>query len=337
MVESILKDLLSAPKELLGSLIEPLDTDRRAAVVARLQEGWTRSVHEDLVVHLFRATRGESLARLKDLLDGGRGHRDLHQLVFHDVDDDERRAAILAHFAEEARALPRRLHILSDIDDTVICNWKDVRYPKKTLYPGVVAFYEELSGPSSPAKLSLTFLSARPGDRTGIVERKTLESLEKLGLIGATMLAGALSSALGNARIAAKKLDNFLEYASVYPERDFVFVGDSGQGDVVFGEAMLERSTSAHTVFIHDVVSTPEGRRDDLRKKNVHLFDSYVGAAAIARQRGLLSAAAARRVRDAVFHDIERIAWSSPADREARLVEIARDEAALGALEEIAR
>ena len=275
-IERVLEELLRAPGETLETLVEALDLDARAAVVARLQEGWTRGSHERLVVQLFRATRGAALAQLKEVLDGGRGHRDLHQLLFHDVDDRERRASILAHFADEARELPRRLHILSDIDDTVLCNWKDERYPRKVVYPGVVAFYEELSGmrEAETKKLSLTFVSARPGDRMGIVEKKTLASLERLGLVGATMLAGSFASVFTNARIAAKKLENFLEYAAVYPERDFVFVGDSGQGDVVFGEAMLGRSSAAHSVFIHDVVATPPARRQELRAKNVFLFDS---------------------------------------------------------------
>lgn len=330
MVEALLKELLSAPKTALEEMVAELDLERRALLLAELQSGWTRAVHEELCSVLFRATRGETLVKLKELLDGGRGHRDLHQLLFHDVDDVQWRTSIIEHFAEEARQATRRLHVLSDIDDTVLCNWKDERYPKKTLYPGVVTFYRELSGlgPDSTSRLALTFVSARPGDRLGIVESKTLDGLSVLGLVGATMLAGTFSSALGNARIAAKKLENFLEYTSVYPERDFVFVGDSGQGDVAFGEAMMEKSKAAHTVFIHDVVATPEARRAELREKNVFLFDTYAGAALVAKKRGLLSEEAAKRVVAAVRKELEEVPWRTQAEKDARLADLARDEAA---------
>ena len=35
----------------------------------------------------------------------------------------------------------------------------------------------------------------------------------------------------------------FLQYARLYPEYDFVFFGDNGQGDVFAAESMVDDST----------------------------------------------------------------------------------------------
>ena len=41
--------------------------------------------------------------------------------------------------------------------------------------------------------------------------------------------------------MAVKKLQNFELYQALYPEFDFIFVGDSGQGDVSLGTMLLEK------------------------------------------------------------------------------------------------
>lgn len=174
------------------------------------------------------------------------------------------------------KARPRK--ILSDVDDTLFSSGGffpagvDTAYPRHVLYPGVLAFYRELDFAAvrassddlagvSPAQdvtldphhrslANLVFLSARPRtyqDRSERHQYDTFAVLQRThGLHSRpTLLAGDLRSGLslmsGDAEpVALKKLLNFQQYASLYPEYSFVFVGDNGQGDVRLGELLKE-------------------------------------------------------------------------------------------------
>ncbi|UQA58317.1 phosphatase domain-containing protein [Polyangium aurulentum] len=306
-----------------------LDIPARAALVRSLQKGVTSGIFERAVRDVLVGTRGPDLLRLKASIDAGGSRHDLHALLFCDLDDEALREEILAHFAAEAKVPSPEIKILSDIDDTFYANWKDRRYPPKTVYPGVLAFYAELDrGPGEvPGRMGdLVFVTARPGDRTGFVEDATHAALLGRGAPPSTILAGSFRRILTNSAIAAKKLENFLEYRRVYPEHGFVFVGDSGQGDIAFGEGMIAAAPAAvRGVFIHDVVATPEARREELRGRDVWLFDTYAGAAAIALKRGLISAEGAHRVAEAASAELPKIAFSSEEARAAREAELSRD------------
>ncbi|WP_437577122.1 phosphatase domain-containing protein [Sorangium sp. So ce887] len=326
-----LLDLLTA--ERLGDLGIPA----RAALASALQRGRTGRRDEQALRRLWLGTRGADVTRLKNAVDGRGGYRDLHQLFYHDIDDDALREELLAHLAREAAAVTTRdMKILSDIDDTFYANWKDARYPKKTVYPGVLQFYAELDrGPGpEPARLGdLTFVTARPGDRLGLVEDATLRALAERGQLAATVLAGSFTRLIGNRTIAEKKLENFLEYRRLYPEYGFVFVGDSGQGDVHFGQRMLELAPeSVHAIFIHDVVATPERARQELAVSGVHLFDTYIGAATTAIERGLLGLEGAARVAEAALAAFAAIPFPSHEGRAPRRLELLRDAARLNEL-----
>lgn len=304
----------------------------RARLVGALQEGRTGAGAERAIRDVFLGTRGRDLTALKNALDGGRGHRDLHQLLFHDIDDAAVRAEIVAHVEREAASLPagrRELKVLSDIDDTVYANWKDERFPAKTVYPGVLALFRELDrGPGEEAEREgdLTFVSARPGDRAGLVERRTLEGLRERGVPAATMLAGSFRRLIGNARIAQGKYERFDEYRRLYPEYAFAFIGDSGQGDAVFGARLVElHPASVVAVLIHDVVATPEREREEQRRRGVLFFDTYVGAAVLAYERGLIHREGLLRVARAAEGELAAIAFQDGAARAARQAELARD------------
>ncbi|WP_437570369.1 phosphatase domain-containing protein [Sorangium sp. So ce542] len=324
-----LLELLTA--ERLGDLGVPA----RAALASALQRGRTGRRDEQALRRLWLGTRGADVTRLKNALDGRGRYHDLHQLFYHDIDDDGLREELLAHIAAEA--VPTgEVKILSDIDDTFYANWKDERYPKKTVYPGVLQFYAELDrgpGPEPGRAGDLTFVTARPGDRLGLVEDATLRALAARGQLAATVLAGSFTRLIGNRAIAEKKLENFLEYRRLYPEYGFVFVGDSGQGDIHFGQRMLELApASVRAIFIHDVVATSERARQELAVGGVHLFDTYLGAAAVALERGLLGPEGAARVAEAALEAFAAIAFPSHEGREPRRLEMARDAARLNDL-----
>lgn len=302
----------------------------RAGLIFALQKGATHDLAERMIRDLFLGARGRELTEFKNLLDGRGSYHDLQQLLFSDVDDPVVRQEILAHIRREAMAAPSGENkILSDIDDTFIANWKDTRYPPKTVYPGVLQYYRELDrGPGViPGREGdLTFVSARPMDPLGLIEDRTLATLREHGVSSAVMLSGAFTHLLGNSRIAEKKFDNFSRYVQLYPEYGFVFTGDSGQGDVAFGEQMLATYPEAvRAIFIHDVVDTPAAGRKAWRDKRIFFFDTYVGAAVEAFEVGVIARDGVARVARAAREELEKIPFSSTSQREARQAEFARD------------
>jgi hypothetical protein len=317
-----LLDLLAADR------LAHLGTGARAALVAALQQGWTPLFAEQAVRRVLLGTRGAALTALKSALDSGRDHHDLHQLLYRDIDDGSLREEILAHFAAEA-APSGEAKILSDIDDTFYANWKDRRYPSKTVYPGVLQFYAELDrGPGDQPGRSgdLTFITARPGDRLGLIEDTTRETLAERGAVTKSVLTGSFHRLLTSRAIAEKKLENFLEYRRLYPEYGFVFIGDSGQGDIHFGQRMRELAPEVvRGVFIHDVVATPGPARRELAAGGVLLFDTYVGAAAEALALGLLHPEGAARVAEAAQSELAALVFPAEAQRLERAAELACD------------
>ena len=302
----------------------------RAALIAALQKGDTHGLAERMVRALFLGLRGRELSEFKNLLDGRGNSHDLQQLLFHDVDDARIRQDILAHIDKEAAAAPSGENkVLSDIDDTFLANWKDERYPSKTVYPGVLQFYRELDrGPGViPGREGdVTFISARPQDPLGLIEDRTLATLRGHGVSSAVMLSGAFTHLLGNSRIAEMKFENFSRYIQLYPEYGFVFTGDSGQGDVAFGEQMLmAHPEEVRAVFIHDVVDTPEPVRMTWRGKRIFFFDTYIGAAVEAYEVGVIARDGVARVARAAQEDLARVPFASEAQRQARLAELERD------------
>ncbi|WP_223633046.1 phosphatase domain-containing protein [Corallococcus sp. EGB] len=309
----------------------------RASLATALQQGATPAQAERRLRDLFLGLKGRELTAFKNLLEAGGEYHDLHKLVFDDVDDRAVRAELLAHFQREAQAFPSGENkVLSDIDDTFFVNWVDKRYPPKTVYPGVLAFYQELDrGPGIiPGRAGdLVFVSARPQDPLGLIENATLESLRERGVPLAVMLSGSFFYLVGNTRIAHKKFENFEQYARLFPEYGFVFVGDSGQGDVEFGARMREALPQAvRAVFIHDVVATPQDTRDAWRERHVFFFDTYVGAAVDAFHAGVVSRDGVDRVAAAARESLAVIAFPSEAQRQAREAELTRDLARASAL-----
>ncbi len=285
-----------------------LSLDDRIEQLRALQAGRTDAAEERQILSLFQGVSGADLRELKTRFDEIDSDRNLVHLVWSDVDDEAIRADLLAHLATAADGLAERpVRVLSDIDDTIYANWIDSRFPKGTTYPGVITFYEEMAraaGVDPAVRGFATFISARPGDRTGAVEALTLGTLQERGFPKATMLAGTFAGLTSHEAMADAKYDNLDRYRQVFPEYRFVFVGDSGQGDATFGERILKDfPDDVVAVFIHDVVNPEEGKepvpdaeRQVAAERSLYYFDSYPEAAAIAAERGLLPAAAVGRI-----------------------------------------
>ncbi|WP_188450373.1 diacylglycerol kinase family protein [Knoellia flava] len=322
--EDEVRRLLDAPEPDLEALADALHHGRR----------WSSDHARELLVRdVFVGLSGADLTRFKSLLSSGPDHRDLEHLVFDVVDDEGVRADILRHIASEAERVDvPDLHVLSDIDDTLRCALHDDRYPRGTVYPGVIELYRALDAghaadPESPG--DITFVTARPMDPAGLVEQHTRRGLRELGLPPHSVLSGTFTGLRNHDAMAGAKIENFRRFRALMPETEVVFVGDSGQGDVEVGRRMIAADRDAvRLVLIHDVVDTPEAARDELRAEGIVLVDSPVGGALEAYAVDLVSAAGLEAVVTAAERDLDRIEWESPEQEKATRAVVERDIAA---------
>ena len=315
--------------------VDDLSLEARAALSYVLQAGRTSRRDEVGISNLLLAARGEELTRYKNLLNARTDVHDLEGLVFVDVDDAAIRDEMLAHIADEAAGVrPDKAKVLSDIDDTVVARLHDDRYPRGTLYPGVLAVYDALDdGPhGTPFSTGdLTFVTARPMDAFGLIENTTRASLRTAGIATASVLSGSFLNLLTHDAMAAKKLENIDHYHKLFPEYRLLFMGDSGQGDVAVGVKLHELyPEKLDVVLIHDVVDTPAERRAEYAAGGIHFHDTYVGAATVLHARGLISEAGLRRVVDEALRGLDAVRWSSPAQERALRTLVERDVAASG-------
>jgi hypothetical protein len=300
---------------------------QRAAQIDSLQRGFTTSRDERTIASLFLATTGADLSALKNAIDAGEDRHTLHQLLYHDISDLGIRTELLTHFRVHA-APAGEVKVLSDVDDTFYENWIDTRYPKKTVFPGVRALYRELDiGPASAGRIGdLVFLTARPYDRLGITDHLTHKMLHAHGLMPSTILAGDFEHLLSNHLMAVEKHRRLREFAPLYPEYGFVFLGDSGQGDAIAGGLMVDDGL-AQAVFIHDVVNTPESERAAQRERRIYFHDTYVGAATYACELGLISLPGLGRVLTTAAAELAAIEFGSPGQKKTMQDLFARDRA----------
>jgi hypothetical protein len=329
----------AAPPDLGDDAVRRLlaDPDRDLVALARaLQHGrrWS-SDHgrEQLVRDAFVGLAGADLTLFKSLLNAGSDHRDLEHLVFDVVDDEGARQDILDHIAAQAAVVDvPDLHVLSDIDDTLRCALHDDRYPKGTIYPGVIALYHALDAgqfgdPLSPG--DLTFVTARPMDPVGLIEQHTRRGLRDLGLPPHAVLSGTFEGLRSHDSMAAAKIENFERFRLLMPETHVVFIGDSGQGDVEVGRRMLAIDREAvRLVLIHDVVGLADDERESLRSEGIVIVDTPVGGALEAYAVGLVSTAGLVSVVDATVREAPRIRWSSPQQEATTRALLERDLAA---------
>ena len=300
------------------------DLPTRARAIQDLSRGHTSTTDEATIRDILLATSGPDLTALKNMLDGTGDTHDLLDLLFHTVDDREIRREILDHFTAEAARAPGDRKILSDIDDTFYANLKDKSLPHPTVYPGVRAFYRALDrgpAPTPGREGDLTFLTARPG----LMKARTLRTLQGHGL-RPVVVSGDLAHLLSPGAMADAKWKNFARLRDVFPEYTFVWVGDSGQGDVRLGERMRAECPSVVVaVFIHDVPSTGAETRQAHAANGIHFFDTYVGAAVVALDLGLISPERLREVVQESLFELEQIVFDDPAQGEERHAALLRD------------
>lgn len=305
----------------------------RAAEVHLLQEQRRRPERDAALVELLLAVGGVDLTRLKNRINTHQA-RDLEDLVFTDLRPGPDRDRVLAHFATEAAAVEiDETKVLSDIDDTAFCALHDHRYPRGTIYPGLLAFYQALDqGPTGQPfdTGDLTFITARPKDAWGLIEGHSRGALETAGISRMSMLSGGLLHLFSHRAMAGRKLTNIARYRLLFPEYRLSFLGDSGQGDVLVAERLRARlGEEVPLTLIHDVVATGPAIREAYARRGIWFVDTYVGAALVAWRQQLISDASLDQVATEAVAEFERLRWQSPAQRAAMQQLFERDLAAL--------
>lgn len=172
--------------------------------------------------------------------------------------------------------------VLSDVDDTLYSSGGvfpagcDKRFPKHLVYPGCLPLFEILSRDIAgfegemrrATKLEggflspLIFISARPHIYKDVAEGKSYRLFRSLvseqrisslpTLIPGTLRAGlkaCVTSPFRNTsawrRVGVNKHHAYLHFRHLYPEYNFVFCGDDGQGDLYAAQLMLARQKAS--------------------------------------------------------------------------------------------
>ena len=264
---------------LLDKDIEGLDVDLRIDFIHALQKGRTSQVDEERITQLICSTTSDDLKRLKEGLEL-RGYHNLHSLVYHELSSPFQ-DRVCAHFLEHD-AREHQIRVICDIDDTIYASWRDEQFPKKTVYPGVVAFLSCLVSAQR-----LVFLTARPKDRGHVSERLTRRRLQGFGFSEPVVLVGRWYQVHSDEAILDRKWKNIQQYHKLYPYDRFIFLGDSGQLDAVLAQRMAH-SGMLYWAGIHDI----EPRRSMEWKEQfpeLSFFRSYTEAAVLAWKQGLIS------------------------------------------------
>jgi hypothetical protein len=291
-------------------------------------EQWVRNI----ILNTYR----DDLSELKTLMDSKGDYFCMPKLVFDDIKSNSVRHDILRHIRKEATI--QRAHIqtgkkisrvaepmqwrkvLSDVDDTLYCSGGmypagvDKKYSRKTVYPGVLAFYRELDlGVIGPEEWpddrvgNLVFLSARPHLYRDMSEKANYAKFEKLrspsldGRKGMHTMPSLLSGDLASGSeyivkndfepLARKKFDNFRRFVSIYPEYQHVFVADNGQGDVRAGELMFDSFPYEFEALFIQLVTDLEKthgyspERWKQKEFSPYFFRTYPEAALLAAKR----------------------------------------------------
>lgn len=220
--------------KLLNLLFVDRVSELKTTAKAHMLDGLQRmklSAHpqsETFVKNIILKSRLDDLSELKSLTDSKGDVNSMHQLVYTDIRSKEVKQAILKYIGEQAnvqashnllktKASKQRgkfawRKILSDVDDTLSCSggsWPagmDMSYPKKAIYPGVLAFYRELDLGVTGSDVwessrtgNLVFLSARPHVYKDVSEKVSYAKFKNLqtqrGLYTSpTLLAGTLEA-----------------------------------------------------------------------------------------------------------------------------------------------
>jgi hypothetical protein len=221
----------------------------------------------------------------------------------------------------------KEIHALSDIDDTCYANplggfavaGIDRSWLPHKLYPGIKELHRQLISLPNSSRYA-TIVSATPGaakpsklthdelinifgennfafiqgeeSKSGILRK--IPSIITTVVNGGDNPNGAFYEGIGDI-----KLRRIIEYASIFPERNFIWFGDNGQADEWVGSELLKLDPRRYTVCIH-IVKKPASPTE-----GIIYFRSY--------------SELARKLRDiGIFSDANVVAVKKSADEDCR-------------------
>jgi hypothetical protein len=232
--------------------------------------------------------------------------------------------------------------VISDVDDTlkssggvniggVALGGIDVQYARGEVYPGVAEFYLHLSlHPETKIAPKVAILTARAEEFKSLLElkesSKVAQALANAGRRAnleydwglGPVLYGSVAEWIAQDRKGLRKFSNFERLLSQDPSGSlmrYVYVGDTGELDQEAGENMLiEYPEVVQAVFLHVVSDRPYPRVPPPKLINgrpIAFFRTYVGAAVIAVQLGLMTEDGLRSVVEAACEALGSVPQSS--------------------------
>ena len=165
-------------------------------------------------------------------------------LVFDYYQDTKK---LLNNFKNTSKNYSKKIHILSDIDDTLftsLLGGLDKSYTNNKFYPEIEELFKILYKNTK----YVTFLSARPE----YFVNNDIMNLEYNVLSGSvTTIVDGIKSMINKnifnnydlrsySNIYYNKLNSYKKYKLIYPEYKFIFFGDLGQGDILLADDILK-------------------------------------------------------------------------------------------------
>jgi hypothetical protein len=213
----------------------------------------------------------------------------------------------------EEKKLQPVWHIMTDIDDTLYPHkgiaGKDESWAQKKAYPGIKVFYDSFYDVLPKLCRYSTVLSATPGAIKVLrINSPTLTNIiGEFGFIqGMDRKRDVLSSYIkGKAfqTFGKVKFSRFMQYAQIFPEYKFLFIGDNGQGDVGAGEQMLAEMPDRCTVFIHDVYSGKYETEKIGTNDGMYYFKNYFDLAKLFQDMKIFSGEKVNLIRTSVVDE----------------------------------
>lgn len=207
------------------------------------------------------------------------------------------------------------------------------KYPQG-MVPGAMPLFAALGG-------RVAFLSARP--TRGLLQND-------IGLAEATVLPSSLGTIVrslfqpdkASHVMAEQKAETVVQFAALYPEARFVFIGDSGEGDIEFANVFMrcegngtEQDVTQRVALVHDVTDWNGVRprsnkieRASLQVRGIFVFDTYAGAAIVLHRLGFLDHEGLKIVAQGCAKEFSEIRQENFASLEvfrARSAEFSRD------------
>ena len=223
------------------------------------------------------------------------------------------RSLILNHIKRFSKKT-NQLHILTDIDDTIYPSrfgGADLTFKNHIVYPGVLSFYRHIATTGF-----VTLLTARPkslySDTTETISKAIGRPVDVLyGLIrdlntgiGIDMIKRLFQPLIPSVRSHPKKIEHItgkepikwysIKYTTVYPEFKFIFIGDSGQCDMIcayhiYRHKKKNPNFAVKASFIHNIIKSKNLKPirmiedqtfiTELQNRNIYLFNNYIDLA----------------------------------------------------------